>query len=130
METNPLKDGTLTENAVGLGTVTVKMVKDRAIEIAWINGRGAHDLKPSDYVEANRELTGQPEADPQEDALEEAPETERWNPVPGSTGHKTPVAAGEDEDGEGRSDNENLTDEGSAGAESDLAHQAAEDAVK
>jgi hypothetical protein len=130
METNPLKDGALTENSEGIGTVTLKMIKDRAIEIAWINGRQSRDLKPSDYVEAKRELTGQPEIEPQEEALADAPEAERWDPVPGSTGHKVPVAAGEDEDEEGRSDNENLTEEGAAGAESDLARQAAEDAAK
>ena len=130
METNPLKDGALTENSKGLGTVTLKMIKDRAIEIAWINGRGANELRPVDYVEANRELTGQPEADPQEAALETAPESERWDPVPGSTGGKVPVAAGEDEDEEGRSDNEKLVEEGVSGAESDLAREAAKDAAQ
>jgi len=132
METNPnpLKDGALTENSKGLGTVTVKMIKDRAIEIAWMNGRGAHELKPADYVEAKRELTGQPEVEPQEDALESAPESERWDPVPGSTGHKAPVPDGEDEDEEGRSDNEKLVDEGVSGAEDDQARQAAKDAAK
>ncbi|HSY18115.1 MAG TPA: hypothetical protein VK815_07265 [Candidatus Acidoferrales bacterium] len=130
METNPLKDGALTDNSKALGTVTLKMIKDRAIEIAWTNGRGANELRPVDYVEANRELTGQPEADPQEAALEAAPESERWDPVPGSTGGKVPVAAGEDEDEEGRSDNEKLVEEGIAGAESDLAREAAKDEVK
>jgi hypothetical protein len=130
METNPLKDGALTDNSKALGTVTLKMIKDRAIEIAWINGRGANELRPVDYVEANRELTGQPEADPQEAALEAAPESERWDPVPGSTGGKADVAAGEDEDEEGRSDNEKLVEEGVSGAESDLAREAAEDAAK
>jgi hypothetical protein len=130
METNPLKEGALTENSEGIGTVTVKMIKDRAIEIAWINGRQSRDLKPSDYVEAKRELTGQPETAPQEEAIEDAPDTERWDPVAGSTGQKTPVPAGEDEDEEGRSDNENLTEEGTAEAETDLARQAADDAAK
>ena len=126
-ETNPLKEGALTENSKGLGTVTPKMIKDRAIEIAWMNGRQARELKPSDYVAAKQELTGEPEAEPQEDILESAPESERWDPVPGSTGQKVPVAAGEDEDAEGRSDNEKLVDEGIGGAERlDLARQAAE----
>lgn len=130
METNPLKDGALTENSQGTGTVTLKMIKDRAIEIAWINGRQARELKPSDYVEAKRELTGQPEIAPQEEALEDAPESERWDPVPGSTGKKLPVPAGEDEDEEGRSDNEKLVDEGVGEAEADLARQAAKEAAK
>ncbi|HEV2694367.1 MAG TPA: hypothetical protein VG347_15855 [Verrucomicrobiae bacterium] len=124
-ETNPLKEGALTENSKGTGTVTIKMMKDRAIEIAWENGRAAHELKPSDYVEASRELTGRPEVIPDEQALENAPESERWDPVPGSTGHKVPVAPGEDEDVEGRSDNEKLTEEGVSGAEDDQARNAA-----
>lgn len=127
METNPLKEGALTENSKPLGTVTQKMIKDRAIEIAWVNGRGANELKPSDYVEANRTLTGQPDADPKEAILEAAPESERWDPVPGSTGGKVEVAAGEDEDEEGRSDNEKLVEEGASGAEADHRLQAEND---
>jgi hypothetical protein len=129
LETNPLKDGALTQNSKGLGTVTVQMIKDHAIKIARMNGRQARELKPSDYVEARRDLTGQQEAEPQEDALESAPEAERWDPVPGSTGQKIPAAAGEDEDAEGRSDNERLVDEGVSGAEADQALQAAKDAA-
>jgi len=64
-------------------------------------------------------LTGQPVADSKEEILESAPESARWNPVPGSTGHKVPTAASEDEDEEGRSVNERLVDEGIAGAERD-----------
>ena len=53
---------------------------------------------------------------PQEGTLESAPESERWDPVPGSTGHKIPVPSNDDEDEEGRSDNERLVEEGVAGA--------------
>jgi hypothetical protein len=62
--------------------------------------------------------------DPKEDALESAPESERWDPVSGSTGDKVAAAPSEDEDEEGRSDNERLVDEGMAGAEHDLSLQA------
>jgi hypothetical protein len=34
MKTNLLKDGVLTENSTGIGTVTRKMVRARAIELA------------------------------------------------------------------------------------------------
>jgi len=129
-ETNPLKDGALTENSRGLGTVTMKMIKERAIEIAAMNGRGASELKPTDYVAANQELTGQPSVTPEEAALEDAPESERWDPVPGSTGQKTPATPSEDEDEEGRSDNEKLVDEGINAAENDNAEQAAKDAAE
>jgi len=67
---------------------------------------------------------------PQETALDWAPESERWDPVPGSTGHKVRVAPSDDEDEEGRSDNERLTEEGVAGAEHHQMFQAARAAAK
>jgi hypothetical protein len=129
MKTNPLKDGVLTENSAGIGTVTRKMVRKRAVELAVINGRSAHEASKSDLDQARRELTGEPDADPKEAVLESAPESERWDPVPGSTGYKMPVAPGEDEDDEGRSDNERLVDEGIAEAEHDQTRQAAGEAT-
>ena len=119
MKTNPLKEGALTENSAGLGTVTRKMVRERAVELAVINGRSAQDVSKSDWEQAKRELTGESDTDPNEAVLESAPESKRWDPVPGSTGHKVPVASSDDEDDEGRSDNERLVDEGLAGAEHD-----------
>jgi hypothetical protein len=130
MKTNPLKEGALTENSAGLGTVTRKMVRERAVELAVINGRSARDVSKSDWEQARRELTGEPDMDPKEAALESAPESERWDPVPGSTGHKVPVASSDDEDEEGRSDNERLVDEGIAGAEHDQTRQASREAAK
>jgi hypothetical protein len=124
MKTNPLKDGVLTENSAGLGTVTRKMVRARAAELAVINGHSAHEASKSDREQAKRELTGDSDTDPKEAELESAPESERWNPVLGSTGHKVPVAPSDDEDDEGRSDNERLVDEGIAGAEHDQTRQA------
>ena len=130
MKTNPLKEGALTENSAGIGTVTRKMVRERAIELAVINGRSAQDVSKSDREQAKRELTDDSDTDPKEAILESAPESERWDPVPGSTGHKAPVAASEDEDDEGRSDNEKLVEEGIAGAEHDQSRQATKEAAK
>ena len=130
MKTNPLKDGVLTENSAGLGTVTNKMVRERAVELAVINGRTAQEVSKSDREQAQSELTGDPGTDANEAVLESAPESERWDPVPGSTGHKVPTAPSDDEDDEGRSDNERLTDEGIAGAEFDQNFQAAREAAK
>jgi hypothetical protein len=124
MNTNPLKQGVLTENSVGIGTVTRKMVRQRAVELAVINGRSAQEVSKSDWEQAQLELTGNSETDANEVVLESAPESERWDPVPVSTGRKVPVAPGEDEDAEGRSDNERLVDEGMAGAEHDQTRQA------
>lgn len=130
MKTNPLKQGALTENSTGLGIVSRSRVRERAVELAVINGRSAHEVSPSDWEQAKRELTGEPAADLKEAVLEAAPESERWNPVPGSEGHKVPAAPSEDEDDEGRSDNERLVEEGVAGAEHDLMLQAARAAAK
>jgi hypothetical protein len=124
MKTNPLKDGVLTENSAGIGTVTRHMVRERAVELAVISGRSAHDVSKSDWEQAKRELTGHSDTDPKQAVLESAPESERWDPMPGSSGHKVPVASMDDEDDEGRSDNEKLVEEGIAEAEHDQMLQA------
>ena len=124
MKTNLLKEGALTENSADLGTVTRKVVRERAVELAVINGRSAQEASKSDWEQAKRELTGAPDTDPNEAAIESAPESERWDPVHGSTGHKVPVAPSDDEDEEGRSDKERLVEEGIAGAEHDQRRQA------
>ena len=129
MKTNPLKDGALTENSAGIGTVTRKMLRERAVEVAIINGRSAQHVSKSDWEQAKRELTGNSDMDSKEAILESAPESERWDPVYGSTGHKLPVASGEDEDEDGRSDNERLVDEGIGEAEHDQRRQAAREGV-
>jgi len=130
MKTNPLKDGVLTENSAGIGTVTRKMVGERAVELAITNGRSAEKVSQSDREQARQELTGKPDTDAKEEVLESTPESERWDPVAGSTGGKLPTAPGEDEDDEGRSDNEKLVDEGIAGAELDHRRQATEESEK
>jgi len=125
MKTNPLKTGALIENSTGIGTVTRKMVGVRAGELAVINGRSAHAASKSDWEQAKRELTGEPDIDPGEAILESAPESERWDPLPGSTGHKAPEASSEDEDTDGRSDSARLVEEGIAEAGHDQMLQAA-----
>ena len=130
MKTNPLKEGVLTENSQGIGTVTPQMVQARAIELAVVDGRRSSEVNHSDSAQAKRELTGEPDIDPKVAALESVPESERWNPVPGSAGWKIPNVPSADEDEEGRSDNERLTEEGIAGAELNSSEQAAQAAAK
>jgi hypothetical protein len=103
---NPLKDGNISENSHGIGTVSA-----------------------ADFEQARQELTGEPDMAPQAETLESAPESERWDPVSGSTGQKVPPAPSDDEDEEGRSDNERLVEEGIAGAEHDHLIQAARESV-
>lgn len=124
MNTNLLKTGSVTANSAGIGTVTRRMVKERAVELAFIDGRLSTEVSKSDWEQAKRELTGGSDAESKAEVLEAAPESERWNPVPGSRGHKVSAAASEDEDEEGRSDNERLVDAGMAEAELDQSLQA------
>ncbi len=130
MKTNPLKDGAISKNSVGIGTVTPKMVRERAAELAILDGHLSHDATASHFAQAKRELTGVRDQDPKDVILESAPESERWDPVHGSTGQIARVAPSEDEDEEGRSDNERLVEGGIAEAEIEQSFQATRAAAK
>jgi hypothetical protein len=130
MKTNPFKEGALTEKSAGLGTVTRKMVRARAAELAVIDGHLSSDATESHYAQAKRELTGEPDMDPKDVILESAPESERWDPVPGSTGRKVPATPSEDEDEDGRSDKERLVEGGIAEAGIEQSFQATKAAAK
>jgi hypothetical protein len=130
MKTNPLKDGIVAENSAGIGTVTREMVRARAAELAMLDGHLSGDATKAHFAQAKRELTGLPDQDPKDAILEAAPESERWDPVPGSTGQKARVAPSEDEDEEGRSDNERLVEGGIAEAGLDQSEQAVKAAAK
>jgi hypothetical protein len=49
MTRNPLKDGNISENSAGIGTVTRQMVLGRAEELAIINGDWLHKVSSSDF---------------------------------------------------------------------------------
>jgi len=115
----------MTENGTGLGTVTRGMVKERAVELALINGRTAQEVSQSDWEQAKSELTGGSDVDLNDALLESAPESERWDPVHGSTGHKAPESSSDDENEDGRSDSAMLVEEGIAEAQHDQMLQAA-----
>lgn len=125
MKTNPLKHGALSENSAGIGMVTPEMVRARAVELALINGHSTEELSSSDLDQAQREMTGEAAIDPEQAVLESAPESDRWNPVAGSTGHKVQESFSEDEDEDGRSDSAQLVQEGLDEAEHDQMLQAA-----
>jgi hypothetical protein len=127
---NLLKNGHMTENGTGIGTVTPGMVRQRAVELAMINGRTAAEVSTADWDEAKRELTGGSHADLNDALLESAPESERWDPVPGSVGHKAPESASDDEDDDGLTDSARLVEEGIAEAEHDQMLQAARERAK
>jgi hypothetical protein len=122
---NLLKDGHISDNGAGIGTVSRGMVRERAVQLALINGRAASEVSKSDWEQAKRELTGESDIDPNEAILEAAPESERWDPVPGSGGHKAYESGSEDEDEDGHSDSARMVEEGIVEAGHDQMIQAA-----
>jgi hypothetical protein len=130
MKKNPLNQGVFTNNSAEIGPVTREMVQARTRELALIAGRTPPHVTQADYEQAKRELNGGPEMDRQETLLDAIPESERWDPVPGSPGHQAREAPSEDEDDEGRSETEQLVEEGVNEAERDRMLQAAQAAEK
>jgi len=55
-----LKKGSLILNGAEIGTVTRKMVFQRAVELAAINGSSYHAISKADWEQAKQELTGKP----------------------------------------------------------------------
>ena len=53
-----------------------------------INGCSAQGESQSEWGQAKRKFTAEPDTDPNE----AAPDSERWHPVPGSAGHNVPDA--------------------------------------
>jgi len=62
MKTNPPKEG------AGIGKATRKMMRERAVELAALDGRSAQEASKSDWEQAKRELMGEAETDPNEAA--------------------------------------------------------------
>ena len=130
MKKNQLQDGLIAENFTGIGTVTREMVLARARELAIINGHSPDHVLESEFEQAKRELTGESDMDPKEEALESMPESERWYPTPGSEGRRAPEYSDTDEDDEGRSQSARLVEEGIQEAEHDQMLRAAREATK
>jgi hypothetical protein len=125
MKIKLLKDVVLTETIVCIVTVTRKMVRERAVELAVINGRTAHEVSKPDWEQAKQELTDKPDNDSPEAVLESAPESKGWDEICGSTGNQVPEIPGDDEDEEGRSNSERLVEKGIDEAAHDQKRQAA-----
>jgi len=113
------------ENAAGIGTVSAEMVEARARGLAAINGHPSSEPSEADYQQAKRELTGEAEMDLHGESSESIPESEGWDPVPGSTGRQAADSLGEDEDAEGRSESAQMFEEGISEAEHDQMRRAA-----
>jgi len=81
MEEDGHVEGRYSQNSRGLGTVTDKMVRERAREIAVINGRSANRPLDSDFEESWRELTGRERQIPPAPREELLTEEDRWEVV-------------------------------------------------
>jgi hypothetical protein len=57
-----------------------------------INDCSAQYVSKSYWKQAKQGLASEPDTDPNDSVLESAPDSERWNPVPGLTGHNVSVA--------------------------------------
>jgi hypothetical protein len=108
-------EGRFSENGRGLGTVTEEMVRQRAAELALINGRPPGQILDSDIDEARRELTGRETLVPTPPPAEELTEDQRWQPVAESMGNKAPTMPAPDE----QTFAEELVEEGVEDAEQD-----------
>ena len=107
-----------------------KNVRERAVKLPVINGRSAQDVSKYDWETARQELTGQPDMDPKTGVLESVPESERWDALPFSTGHKVPATSSEDAGDEGRSGHEKFVEAVIAEAEHDQMLQVSEASAK
>lgn len=91
------EEGRFTDHGRGLGTVTEEMVRQRARELALINGRPEKGILDSDLEQARRELQGAEGLSPSPTAAESVAEEDRWNPVPDNDGRKAETLPAPDE---------------------------------
>jgi predicted exporter len=85
--------GRMNNDSEGLGTVTPEMIRQRARELAVINGRTPEQVLDADLEEARAELLGEV----QQEAVENLPESKRWDPVPGTPGRRARTSDSQDE---------------------------------
>ena len=109
------QEGRFSQHGRGLGTVTEEMVRERAVQLALINGRPPGQVLDSDLAEAREELTGEERLVPNPTPAEELREDERWGAVPGASGREVPVTGVPDE----QTFAEKLVEEGVEDAEQD-----------
>lgn len=126
MKQNRIEEGRFSVDGRGLGTVTEEMVRQRASEIAVINGRSKHKVLDSDLDQARRELQGEERLNPETTAAELIPEDERWEQNSGSTGTSATTVPASDE----QTFAEKLVEEGVADAEHDQELQATQDSLR
>ena len=85
---------TLAADRARIGSVTRERVDARTHELALLAGRPPPHVTQSDYEQAKREVTGESDIDRQEAMFEAAPEAERRDSAPVSTGLPLSSASG------------------------------------
>jgi len=127
MKENRMEEGgRLSDRGAGIGTVTEKMVRQRAREIAVINGRSANQLLDSDIEQAQRELEGDERLASEPTNADSLAEGERWGVAPQSVGHEAETVRPPDE----QTFAEKLVDEGVADAEHDQEIEATRESLR
>lgn len=121
---NTPKRAASTAHTFSPSPVTRKLARERAVKLAAINGRSAHDVSKADWEQAKRDLKGEPDTDTKEVSRGSTSNSVRWDPLPNSIGYKVHVPSGDDEDDEGRSDTERLVEKGGREAALDQMRQA------
>jgi hypothetical protein len=126
MKQDQIEEGRFSKSGEGLGTVTKRMVRKRAAEIAVINGRDPKHVLDSDIEQARRELQGEERLYPLATAEEKLPESKRWEPVLGTPGRKRETVSAADE----QTYAEKLVEEGVADAEHDQQVASARESIR
>lgn len=119
--------GRIMGHSQGLGTVTVEMVRERARELALMDGRSEDELNEADWAQAKLELLGaHTEPQMEQDVNESETAVKTWDPVPGTSGHQTPSYT----PGDDANITEMLVEEGVKEAEHDKRLEANRDELK
>jgi hypothetical protein len=88
MKTTDHAYGKISDHFRGVGTVTRKMVIERAKELAIINGHESGHYTKEDFLEAKRELTGAVPSLTEEGEDEPLASLTTWDEDPGTSGHQ------------------------------------------
>lgn len=119
MNTYPLNESTIMVHGTGVGTISADMIRERASELAVIDGRSHEEVSQANWDEAEQELTNGSGAFTNLESLDSLPESARWNPIPGSAGQETAVEFNDSEDQDGRSVETRLVQSGVEEADHD-----------
>jgi hypothetical protein len=95
MKPTEFSPGKISEHLTGVGTVTAGMVRERAREIARINGRSPDHFSREDWEEARRELQGISPG--QEERVDLEPADTPWEGPTGGVGHRAETIEASDE---------------------------------